>query len=179
MFVWTSNKHNSAIIPKLLFEKMNRAGHWEPEVCWLAYWDLGKLPLSCICSLRTTFTKGETFSLTFDIFFLIGTNTCIAVTPCTFQMTEFLLPRHRLSGKRSGRSYHLINSLDWFIFRERGREGKRGRETSMCCLSCTSYWGPDLQPRHVPWLGIEPVTLCFTVWCSTHWATPARARWLY
>ena len=39
-----------------------------------------------------------------------------------------------------------------FIFRERGREGrKRGRETLMCgCLSCAPYWGPCLQPRHVP-----------------------------
>ena len=27
----------------------------------------------------------------------------------------------------------------------------------MCgCLSHTPYWGPGLQPRHVPWLGIEP-----------------------
>ena len=45
----------------------------------------------------------------------------------------------------------------------------------MCgCLSCTPYQGPGLQPRHVPWLGIQPVTLCFTGQCSTHWATPAR-----
>ena len=26
----------------------------------------------------------------------------------------------------------------------------------MCgCLSCAHYWGPGLQPRHVPWLGIN------------------------
>ena len=44
-------------------------------------------------------------------------------------------------------------------FRKRGREGEREgekhrceRETSINCLSCT--W-PE-QPRHVPWLGIEP-----------------------
>ena len=53
---------------------------------------------------------------------------------------------------------------------------KRGRETSMCdCLSCAPYWGPGPQPRHVPWLGIEPVTLGFSGWCSVHWATRARA----
>ena len=53
---------------------------------------------------------------------------------------------------------------------------KRGRETSMCdCLSCAPYWGPGPQPRHVPWLGIEPVTLGFSGWCSVHWATLARA----
>ena len=29
----------------------------------------------------------------------------------------------------------------------------------MCgCLSCAPYWGPGLQPRHVPCLGIESVT---------------------
>ena len=64
-----------------------------------------------------------------------------------------------------------------FIFRERGREGERGRETSVCgCLSRTPYWGPGLQPRHVPWLGIKPMTLCFTGPFSIHWATPARAQ---
>ena len=44
-----------------------------------------------------------------------------------------------------------------------------------CCLSRAYYWGPGPQPRHVPWLGIKPVTLCFTGQCSIHWATPARA----
>ena len=34
---------------------------------------------------------------------------------------------------------------------------------------------PGLQPRHVPWLGIEPETLWFTGQHSIHWATPARA----
>ena len=43
------------------------------------------------------------------------------------------------------------------------------------CLLCASYWGPGLQPRDVPWLGIEPATLWFTSLCSIHWATPARA----
>ena len=46
----------------------------------------------------------------------------------------------------------------------------------MCgCLSHTPCWGPGLQLRHVPWLGIKPATLCFTVPCSIHWAAPARA----
>ena len=50
-----------------------------------------------------------------------------------------------------------------YLFLER-REGwrKRGRETSVCgCVSHMPYWGPGPQPRHVPWLGIEPATLCF------------------
>ena len=35
----------------------------------------------------------------------------------------------------------------------------------MCvCLSYTLYWGPGPQPRHVPWLGIEPATLWFAGW---------------
>ena len=64
-----------------------------------------------------------------------------------------------------------------FIYRQRGKEGERGRETSMCgCLSGTPYWGPGLQPRHVPWLGIKVVTLWFADWHSVHWAVPAGAQ---
>ena len=32
------------------------------------------------------------------------------------------------------------------------------------CLLRGLHWGPGLQPRHVPWLGIEPATL----WFSAH-----------
>ena len=39
-----------------------------------------------------------------------------------------------------------------------------------------SLWGPGLQPRHVPCLGIELATLWFAGWCSIHWTTPARAH---
>ena len=47
----------------------------------------------------------------------------------------------------------------------------------MCgCLSCVPYWRTDPQPRHVPWLGIEPATLWFTGQLSIHWATPARGK---
>ena len=46
----------------------------------------------------------------------------------------------------------------------------------MCgCLSHAPYWGPGLQPRHVPWAGIEPATRWFIGWHSIHWATPVRA----
>ena len=40
----------------------------------------------------------------------------------------------------------------FFVFREGGREGeKRGTKTLMCgCLLSAFYWGPGLQPRHVP-----------------------------
>ena len=56
------------------------------------------------------------------------------------------------------------------LFFSRERERKRGRETSMCgCLSCTPNWGHGPQPRHVPWLGIEPVTLWFLGQRSVHW----------
>ena len=41
-----------------------------------------------------------------------------------------------------------------FIFREGKGGKKRGRETSRCgCLLHTPYWGPGLQPRHVPQTG--------------------------
>ena len=42
-------------------------------------------------------------------------------------------------------------------------------------FSNTPYWAPGSQPRHVLWLGIEPVTLWFTGGHSIHWATPAWA----
>ena len=73
--------------------------------------------------------------------------------------------------------YFIFLRFYLFIFRE-GKEGrKRGRQTSMCgCLSSTPYWGPGRQPRHVPWLGIEPATVWFTSWYSIYWAPPARAR---
>ena len=64
-----------------------------------------------------------------------------------------------------------------FIFREGKGRRKRGRETSTCgYLLSASNQGPGLQPRLVPWLGIEPVTLWFTGLHSIHWAIPARAR---
>ena len=64
-----------------------------------------------------------------------------------------------------------------FIFRE--RNGGRQGETSMCgCLLRAPYWGSGLQPRPVPWLGIEPAVLWFTGWHSVHWATAARAKLL-
>ena len=62
-------------------------------------------------------------------------------------------------------------------FREGKGGRKRGRETSMYdCLSCAPCWGPGLQPRHVPWPGIEPVTLWFAGQHSILWATPAWAH---
>ena len=38
-------------------------------------------------------------------------------------------------------------------------------------------WGLNLQPRPVPWPGIEPETFCFEERCPDHWATPVRAKW--
>ena len=45
----------------------------------------------------------------------------------------------------------LFKDFIYFILREGKRGRKRGRETSMCgCLLHAPYWGPGLQPRHVP-----------------------------
>ena len=33
------------------------------------------------------------------------------------------------------------------------------------------YWGPNLQPTHVPWLGTELEAFCFAEWCPANWAT--------
>ena len=50
---------------------------------------------------------------------------------------------------------------------------KRGRETlaSIYCLLHAPNWGPGPQPRHVPWLGIEPANCQFTGQRSMYWAT--------
>ena len=50
----------------------------------------------------------------------------------------------------------------------------------MCgCLSHAPKWGPGLQPRHVPWLGLKPGTFWFTGWCSIHWAIAARTTIIF
>ena len=50
----------------------------------------------------------------------------------------------------------------------------------MCgCLLTALYRGPGLKPRHVPWLGIKTTTLWFAGQRSIHWATPARADFLW
>ena len=63
--------------------------------------------------------------------------------------------------------------LFWGKGEGREKEGEKhrcGRDTSV------PNWGPGLQPRHVPWLGIELETFRFAGWHSTHWAAPARAK---
>ena len=54
----------------------------------------------------------------------------------------------------------FINFYKFFkilIFREGGREKGKCQWEISCALLAPS-WGPGLQPRHVPWLGIEPAT---------------------
>ena len=66
-----------------------------------------------------------------------------------------------------------------FIFRKRGRR-KRGREISVCCcLLCAPYRGPGLQPRHVPWLGIELATLWFAACAQSTELHQAGLKYLF
>ena len=65
-----------------------------------------------------------------------------------------------------------------FIFLREGREGERKgnkhwceRETSLNFLSYAPSLRLNLQPRHMPWSGIEPMTFRFVGWCPTKWAT--------
>ena len=55
------------------------------------------------------------------------------------------------------------------------REGKGGREWESnidaekhrsVASPISPDWGPNLQPRHIPWPGIKPVTFWFTGRCS-------------
>ena len=68
-----------------------------------------------------------------------------------------------------------------YFFRDRERERERERNISVCkiqdCPLHTSNWGPSLQPRYVPWLGIDRQPFGLQAGIQTiHWATPARAR---
>ena len=78
-----------------------------------------------------------------------------------------------------GKGFIKISELTDHHRRERGREGERRKhcegDTFISCLSHAANWGSGPQPRHVPWLGIEPMTFQFTGQHWNHWATPARA----
>ena len=75
-------------------------------------------------------------------------------------------------------SSQFLKRFYLFIFRERGRQGERKGEKHQCVVASgmPPRWGPGLQARHVPRLGIKSVTFWFTGLCSVHWATPARAQ---
>ena len=66
-----------------------------------------------------------------------------------------------------------------FLERRKGREKERERNINVWLPLTGPHQGPGPQPRQVPWLGIEPVTLWFTGWRSIHWATPARAWFVF
>ena len=61
-----------------------------------------------------------------------------------------------------------------FLDRGVGREKERERNINVW-LPLVHSRGPGPQPRHVPWLGIEPATLWFAGRHSINWATQARA----
>ena len=65
----------------------------------------------------------------------------------------------------------------FFYLRERGREGEIEWEKHRCardaligCLSHAANWVPGLQPRHVPWLGIQQRP--FLWWAGTYSTEP-------
>ena len=69
---------------------------------------------------------------------------------------------------------YLLSSCDFF-FLERGKGRKTSMSerniTSISCLSHAPNQGPGPQPRHVPWLGIEPATFHSAGQYSIHGAT--------
>ena len=54
--------------------------------------------------------------------------------------------------------FYFFKKYFIYLFLERGEGKERGRESSIGCLSHAPNWGPGLQPRHVPWPGINPTT---------------------
>ena len=57
--------------------------------------------------------------------------------------------------------------------RERNIDGRKKHPSVASCLCPNGGLNP--QPRHVLWLGIEPVTFRFVGWHLTNWATLVRA----
>ena len=66
-----------------------------------------------------------------------------------------------------------------FLERGEGREKERVRHSNVWLLLAHPHQRPKPQPRHVPWLGIELATLWFSGRHSIHWATPARAIYIF
>ena len=60
-------------------------------------------------------------------------------------------------------------------FREREREREREKHRSVASHICPN-WELNLQPRYVPWLGIEPTTFWCMGWHSNQPSNPARAQ---
>ena len=87
---------------------------------------------------------------------------------CCFQPLSafFLWPARTLKSIASLRFFKKF-FIYLFLERGKGREEERERNVDVSekhCLvaSCTHHiQGPNLQPRHVLWLGIELVTFCF------------------
>ena len=100
----------------------------------------------------------------------INTKACTLCLTISKLGCEVLLSRTQLWGPgQEPQPQHQPQTHTWILlllffkillFLREGKGGrKRGGETSMCgCLSCTLSWGRGPLPRHVPWLGTEPVT---------------------
>ena len=81
-----------------------------------------------------------------------------------------------------GLCIYLFIYFRFYLFLERGKGRKKERKRNIDVWKITlaashspPNWGPGPQPRHVPWLGIEPVTFWFAGQHSIHWATLAKA----
>ena len=98
-------------------------------------------------------------------FLTSNTDRPLALCSPVFSSADFFLCS-AVSYAESSTFYSGYHRLVWliflkdfiYLFLDRGE----GRETSMCgCLSCAPHRGPGLQPRHVPWRGIQPATFWF------------------
>ena len=75
-------------------------------------------------------------------------------------------------------SVKFFNFFKFYLFLERWERKEKKRNINVWLPLIHPYWGRVLQPKHVPWLGIELVTLWFTGQHLIHRATPARASTL-
>ena len=102
-------------------------------------------------------------------------NLATAVPPCLGRQS---VPRKQLESfflLTSGdhiiccpKRYAFLKRFYLFILREGKGRRKGGWGTSMCgCLLSAPSWGPGLQPRRVPWLGLKPLQTGTLLWATT------------
>ena len=99
------------------------------------------------------------------------------MTPELFQ--GVILGSYHSSVSKPTVSFFFLTLIWRYVYwSERKRKGERNIDVRKKHQSLASHtrpvWGSNLQPRYVPWPGIEPSTIHCTRWCSNQLSHPPR-----
>ena len=115
---------------------------------------------NCTWTTIKNVEKTQNFKIIFPLLSLLKLLCCF--TSC---IKEKIFSKRKYEQRFFLKSNFFLNNSFIYLFihfLERGEGREKETEISMCgCLSCGPHWGPGLQPRHVPRLGIELTTLWF------------------